>query len=359
MDVAASTEVAGNDLDVEGEARLYRSLRHFWQPVMYAADLGDRSAKVILLGKQLVVARMGGEVRCFTDLCVHRGTALSLGSVERDQLRCAYHGWTYGPDGSCTSIPSCQGVHIPRRAQLTPYHVAEKDGLIWVCLAAEPRLPLPEFPQFHDPRFRIVSTSPYEWNTSAARRIENYVDFGHFAWVHDGVLGSRDHPEVPDHEVWREGAELRFGYTNFVEPVATTKNEGLGGLGDDSTEPIPTQIAYRLFMPSTVLLDQELPGGHHYLLFFTVCPVGPRTVRAFTLMGRDYLLADPEAGDRTMLEFNDLVIAQDRPIVESQRPENLPFDLTAELHVRGSDKVSLEYRKWLIELAKQLEGSPA
>jgi hypothetical protein len=33
----------------------------------------------------------------------------------------------------------------------------------------------------------------------------------------------------------------------------------------------------------------------------------------------------------------------------------LPFDLSAELHIRGVDKVSVEYRRWLIELAKQLE----
>lgn len=45
MDTAAVTEVAGNDLDVEGEARLYRALRHFWQPVMYATDLADRPVK--------------------------------------------------------------------------------------------------------------------------------------------------------------------------------------------------------------------------------------------------------------------------------------------------------------------------
>jgi hypothetical protein len=44
--------------------------------------------------------------------------------------------------------------------------------------------------------------------------------------------------------------------------------------------------------------------------------------------------------------------------VESQRPEELPIDLSAELHVRGADKVSLEYRRWLIELAKSLGGGP-
>jgi len=35
------------------------------------------------------------------------------------------------------------------------------------------------------------------------------------------------------------------------------------------------------------------------------------------------------------------------------------MDLSAELHVRGVDKISLEYRKWLVELKALAEaGSP-
>jgi vanillate O-demethylase monooxygenase subunit len=103
-----------------------------------------------------------------------------------------------------------------------------------------------------------------------------------------------------------------------------------------------------------VLLEQTLPGGA-YVLFFSVSPVGPRRVRNFTFMARDYQLDDAEAGDQRMLDFNELVIGQDKPIVESQRPQELPFDLSAELHIRGVDRVSLEYRKWLVEVSRDLE----
>ena len=41
------------------------------------------------------------------------------------------------------------------------------------------------------------------------------------------------------------------------------------------------------------------------------------------------------------------VLAQDRAIVESQRPEELPLDLTAELHLRGTDAGALSYRRML------------
>lgn len=355
-EVERTEYVVSNELGVEGEARLYRALRHFWHPVMYASELGGEPRQAFLLGEQLVLVRLAGEVRCFPDLCAHRGTALSLGWVEDDQLRCAYHGWTYGADGVCTGIPARFGANIPRRARLKPHQVAERNGLIYVCLEDEPIFPRPEFPEFDDPGFRVIQVPAYNWSTSTARRIENYVDFAHFAWIHDGVLGDRNHPEVPDHEVRREGGELRFGYSDYVEPAEINKNEGIERRDDET---VNTQLRYRLFMPNTVLLEQDLPGGNRYVLFFSVCPVGPKTTRNFTFMGRDYQLDDVAEGDRKMLEFNELVIGQDLPIVQSQRPEELPFDLSAELHIRGVDKVSLEYRKWLVEVTKELDQADA
>jgi vanillate O-demethylase monooxygenase subunit len=68
-------------------------------------------------------------------------------------------------------------------------------------------------------------------------------------------------------------------------------------------------------------------------------------------MIRNYDL-DPRS-DHKFIDFNELVIGQDRPIVESQRPEELPVDLSDELHIRGVDRVSLEYRKWLTEFARE------
>ena len=41
---------------------------------------------------------------------------------------------------------------------------------------------------------------------------------------------------------------------------------------------------------------------------------------------------------------------QDRPIVERQRPEELPLDLTEELHLKGPDAIAVEYRRFMKEL---------
>jgi vanillate O-demethylase monooxygenase subunit len=93
-------------LDVAGEARLHRALRRCWHPVARADELGEKPIPVTLLDEQLVIVRLGDEIACFPDLCVHRGTALSLawvddgsqpapdgsGTVGEPCLVCAYHG---------------------------------------------------------------------------------------------------------------------------------------------------------------------------------------------------------------------------------------------------------------------------
>jgi len=221
----------------------------------------------------------------------------------------------------------------------------ERSGLIWLCLENEARYPLPEFPEFDDPAFRVLIPDPYDWRCGAARRMENFVDFAHFAWVHAGLLGDREHPEVPEHEVWREGPELRF-YQKVVEPLQGATKEQLRS--EESS--VEVENTYRLTMPFTIYLDRKFPGDNHYILVMTASPMGPKETRSFWHVARNYALDQP---DEDFVRFEVVILQQDRPVVESQRPEELPVDLSAELHIRGVDRVSLEYRKWLIELASE------
>lgn len=119
------------------------ALRDYWHPVARSEDVGDKPFAARLLDKRLVLYRSGDRVVAFEDLCIHRGTPLSLGWVEGEHLVCAYHGWAYGADGACVRIPSLppeQG--IPRKARATAFNAEERYGLVWVCLAEEPRLPV-------------------------------------------------------------------------------------------------------------------------------------------------------------------------------------------------------------------------
>ena len=342
-----------NELNEEGEARVYQSFRHFWHPVMYTHELDDKPQQAFLCGEQLVIVRLGADICAFADLCPHRGTPLSLGTVENNELRCAYHGWQYNTGGECTFIPQAPDLAKHMRACVKKYKCEERYGLIWVCLEDEPRLPLPKFPQCDDPELDLekIYIPTTDWNCGAPRRVENYTDLSHFAILHDGILGSRDQPEIPPYEVWREEdgvLRMKLDDASFTESTDSDKYASLN-LKDET---VVVHRTWWLFMPLTVLLHAVGPGPDvHYCLFFHPTPLGPGKIRNFTIAARNY--AKEKAYDE-LTSFVGLVYDQDLPVVEGQRPVELPEDLSGELHVRGCDTFSINYRNWLIELAKEL-----
>jgi vanillate O-demethylase monooxygenase subunit len=318
-------------------------LARAWHPVAPLDDVARGPVGAQLLGQDVVVARLDGELRAFVDLCVHRGTKLSLGWVDGACLVCPYHGWAYDADGTCVRIPALRDGHIPARARVPRLAVAEHLGMAWVCLDPERALPLPELPELDDPTFRVIACPPYDWACAAPRRIENFVDFAHFPWVHDGVLGRRDAPEVPDHEIWREGLELRIRQLRVEPRNDDVKTAGLGLDGGTVT----TEMRYRVFIPTAARLEQHLPGGRRYVVLLACAPTTGRTTRTWWWIARNY---DLDAPDERFVRFQQDIVGDDRPIVESQRPERLPVDLAVELHLRDVDRVSLAYRRWLREL---------
>jgi vanillate O-demethylase monooxygenase subunit len=93
-------------------------LRHYWHPVARAAEVGDKPKAAKLLGTDIVLWRTETGVSAFKDLCIHRGTRLSLGWIKDNELVCPYHGWCFGADGAVTTIPAIpKDRPIPARAR--------------------------------------------------------------------------------------------------------------------------------------------------------------------------------------------------------------------------------------------------
>jgi phenylpropionate dioxygenase-like ring-hydroxylating dioxygenase large terminal subunit len=50
-----------------------------------------------------------------------------------------------------------------------------------------------------------VRTGPFAWRCDASRQIENFTDFGHFAFVHEGLLGDPAQAVVAPYSVHSAG----------------------------------------------------------------------------------------------------------------------------------------------------------
>lgn len=307
-----------------------------WYPVMWARDLQAAPQSVRLLGEQVVVFRTSTGVYAFRDLCIHRGSALSLGRVENDTLVCAYHGWSYGCNGQCVRIPSNKNPHaIPAKARAETYHCAEKYGMIWVCLG-EPRAALPDHPEWSDPGYRTVHCGPIQFAAQGPRVMENLIDISHLMWVHDGILGDSNLPEVPDFEVQRTAYGFQSSEVVFYQPNPFGTGQGMtGALSYDIISPLACRIS-----------KTTRETGEISAMLFCVVPESEQATSIYTLRSRNYALNEP---DEDFAAFQTRITLQDKPVVESQRPELVPLNLSEELHLK-SDRLAIEYRRWLREL---------
>jgi len=320
--------------------------RCFWHPVCTVAELraaaadGDRPLAVTLLGEALAIAQIGNGVSAFRNRCIHRSTELSVGRIEPEGLRCAYHGWLYGADGMCREIPSMPDRPIPADCRVEAYDAAVEYDLVWVRLDPSIDTRIPGCPAWDDDAFRCVQGEPYTWPTSAARRLENFVDLAHFPFVHDGSLGDRRQTIVPIAEIRRVNRELRFRF----EPSPEMQLPDVALMA-------PTD--YRLWVPFTVNLEFFFSDGERSQLWMTASPIESGVCRSFWFTCRT---ADRDGPDRPHLDFQDLVLSEDLPVIEAQNPPEIPSP--SEEYSVLTDKVSIAYRRWLKELSESAAEGP-
>lgn len=304
-----------------------------WHVVAYAPDLPEGQPRAVrLLDEDIVLWRVGERVHAWRDLCLHRGTRLSLGSVQGETLVCAYHGWTYNTEGRCIRFPAHPTQIPPAKAQATVYQAQVKYDWVWVCLG-EPERDVPSFSEWDDPGFRKVHCGPYHYRAGGPRAIENFLDVTHFPFVHTGLLGDPQYPEVNDYqvEITPEGVTARDITLWQPDP-------------DGSGKGAHVTYTYKVLRPLTAYFVKS-SAGPRFAMYFTVTPVSEDASIAWSYVGLDY----GEQTDEEIRAFEDKITWQDIPVVESQRPELLPLDLQMELHLR-SDRTAVAYRTWLRQL---------
>lgn len=308
--------------------------RPYWHPIAMSDEVTGAPRRFTLLGEDLVAFRTPEEVAVFKDLCIHRGGALSLGQVVNGRIECPYHGWQYDRSGACVRIPALpEGRPIPAKAKAISYQAREEAGLVWVALE-EPAAPFPSWPeecQYGRPDLRSHIVAAYDWAVGAGRAVENFLDVAHFPYVHEDLLGYREHALVQEHEISYDEFSMHYTYvTDQARP-------------DGGTETV--RLEYSYWLPLSCHLKRQVPSGDWLCVSLLASPTTTRTSRLFVTCVRNHDL-EPRL-DASYTEFIDMVMNQDKAVVSSVRPEEIPVDLREELHLKVPDAAGIRLRRFL------------
>jgi phthalate 4,5-dioxygenase oxygenase subunit len=168
--------------------------RRHWLPVLESAELpapdGDPVA-VHVLGEHFVAFRdTNGQVGLLDEHCCHRGASLLLGRVEGCGIRCIYHGWKFGADGTVLETPNVPDAKFRTRVRARAYPVQERGGLIWAYFGDPKEKPaLPDWPWMNLPAANRINAYAVV-NCNYVQLMEGLVDSSHLNILHGSGLQS-------------------------------------------------------------------------------------------------------------------------------------------------------------------------
>jgi phenylpropionate dioxygenase-like ring-hydroxylating dioxygenase large terminal subunit len=214
--------------------------------------------------------------------------------------------------------------------------VQEKFGCLWTTLG-QPNAPIFDIVESEEAGRRYVPCGWFNLRASGLRIVENFLDMAHFPFVHTDILGSEPHTDVPkyDFEIRRDVDEVWATNCTFFQPQVTAGSEGAFA-----------QLMYRVPTPFTVMLYRVSPSDASRLdaIAAFIQPMEEDFCRAIPVM----YLVDPDSSHTALLKFEQVIFAQDKIIVENQRPILLPLHAQDEIPTRA-DGSSVAYRRWLKE----------
>lgn len=160
-----------------------------------------------IAGEPIVVVRgSDGQLRAFYNVCRHHAAAVAnvpCGTVQH--LRCPYHGWTYGLDGSLKGAPEFAGVCNFNRAAngLVPVRVATWEQFVFVTLdenAPALESSLGDLPQrvasLAISKLHFFARKSYTLACNWKVYVDNYLDGGyHVPHLHKGLNSVLDYKE--------------------------------------------------------------------------------------------------------------------------------------------------------------------
>jgi len=315
-------------------------------------EIGDYIAADILDEPIVVVRGKDGEIRGFSNICLHRMARLLEGTGNARKIVCPYHAWTYGIDGDLIGAPHMEQSPCFDKADyyLTHVRAAVWQGWIYVTLSDDaPDIDshLRELGDVVTDRYRMenyVETFREEhvWDTNWKILAENFMESYHLARLHAGTIGPHSKVEEMVHP--EGGAAFNYHWITKESSLALgTAHPDNTHLEGDWRKTTALICAY----PSHLI---TLTPGY----FWYLC-LQPRGVDKVNIVyGGGFapeFLGDPKA-DEMVAEFKELVDEanrEDRVGVESVF-QGTQGRLAQSGHLSHLERPNFEFGQYLVRV---------
>lgn len=321
--------------------------KNCWYPVSFLQDLPrDVPTGFTLYDMPLVLFFDGnGTLSCLRDLCPHRAARLSDGQITDGHLECLYHGWQFAADGSCVHIPQkLPGKAMPKKACVRQFPLEVRQGIVWIWngepdLADPSRIPVrPEASGegIYDVTFQM--DLPYD----QSYLIENVIDVAHIHIAHDGVRGGgvREAAKPLEFEILESSIT---GIRSTFHSVGLKRDPDSPGLQGALVE----YVAPNLIRYTSQYRDDDLVAG---LELFSI-PLGKGRCRLLYRKFSNFTSWREKIKPRWLEHQTQiLILEQDMGVVMGQHEEIETADGDLRdlwLPLKSSDRLVIEYRKWL------------
>lgn len=166
------------------------TLRRYWIPMLPSSDLPSPDSppvRVRRLGENFVAFRdTRGQVGVLDEQCTHRGASLAFGRVEDCGIRCLYHGWKFGADGTVMDTPNMAAAsRFKDKIKAPAYPVHEAGEVIFAYLgppANEP--PAPRFKWMEGPPEQRFVFEMIQGHCNFVQALEGGLDSSHVGILH-------------------------------------------------------------------------------------------------------------------------------------------------------------------------------
>jgi phenylpropionate dioxygenase-like ring-hydroxylating dioxygenase large terminal subunit len=163
-----------------------------WYAILESREVrSGRPVGFTRMGEKLVAWRdRQGRLTVMSDLCPHRGAALSAGDLRGDCIQCPFHGFEYDSTGACTLIPANGRNSAPPRAMaVRTYPTREEHGFVYLWWG-KPQDEYPAIAWFESIGDDMVyGTLKDHWKCHYSRAIENQLDVVHLPFIHHNTIG--------------------------------------------------------------------------------------------------------------------------------------------------------------------------